>query len=134
MHVYTKLYENLPWSPQFGMSIYLPLKFSLKVTLCSIVYTLYSLGTEILVSKLNRGSLFCVAGVPVCPGPVSEGVSALYRELPVGVSVCSHLCREDSGGRVRHCSLTQGHSAGHLHHTHQGGSGLIVCAEGLTIA
>ncbi len=44
----------------------------------------------------------------------------MHRELPVSVGVGTHLSGEDSGGRVRHCSLAQGHTEGHLHHTHQG--------------
>ncbi len=43
----------------------------------------------------------------------------MHRKLPVSVGVSSHLSGEDSGGRVCHRSLAQGHTEGHLHHSYQ---------------
>ena len=60
------------------------------------------------------------AGVPVCAGPLPERIPSLSRELPICVGVCPHISREDSGGRVCHCHVTEGHTESDIHHSHQG--------------
>lgn len=69
------------------------------------------------------------AGVPICVGSIPERVSPLSGELPVCVGVSPHISGEDSGGRVRHRHVTEGHTESDIHHTHQGELQVIVSSS-----